>query len=431
MKLPKNTTLYLTMLITSILLLLVEYKTKMEFFFHLAAIPLEVLVGTFIIHKILNMHEAKEKRRQLMFVKSYLFRAEMRRLFITNFDALKYPSVTMSIIKNATLKELQQKRKEAENAEYISLEAMEPVIMEYVKTKQTWIRFLERAISYDFPDIFNDMIYILHFVNDVSFYKNNYPKMLFMYHAEREPYLMEKTKKVLGDGIRKFLDYMVELKMKQPILFREIISDYELVAKIEKFRKKEKIYTLSLPSSSSSTEENNKSTPIKNKGRKEMLMQHTQRKGISGSRDVYEDVYNRRGFFVLAEQLMNECKKNNNVMLLFLLRIDQYKYAYGSQYKLDERLVVKEFIQICKKSFLDADIIARIARSDLAVIAMENNNYELAVINTRLRENIEIAKLQGRLPPNVAIMISSAYYDPRSNDKIDTLLSHAYQSMYK
>ncbi len=38
---------------------------------------------------------------------------------------------------------------------------------------------------------------------------------------------MKKARKVLEDGIQKFLDYAIELKDKQPDIFYEVISDYE------------------------------------------------------------------------------------------------------------------------------------------------------------------------------------------------------------
>ena len=43
---------------------------------------------------------------------------------------------------------------------------------------------------------------------------------------------MEKVNKVLGDGIQKFLDYIIELKEQQPQMFYELISDYELSSQI-------------------------------------------------------------------------------------------------------------------------------------------------------------------------------------------------------
>ena len=162
-----------------------------------------------------------------MLIKSYLFRSEMRNLFIANFNALKYPSLTMAKIRNSTLDELRKMREEADAIEYRSLEAMEPVIMEYVKAQHVWQNFMDLALTYDFKEVFYDMIGILHFVHDVKQFKDDNPKTLFAYEAEKSELLMKKAKKVLGDGIQKFLDYAIELKEKQPDLFCDVISDYD------------------------------------------------------------------------------------------------------------------------------------------------------------------------------------------------------------
>lgn len=199
---------------------------------HLAAIPLEILVGIFIVERFLEKREKKEKRRMLMFIKSYLFRSEMLNLFIANFNALKFPAITMVKIKNATLEELKQMRKEANTIEYKSPETMEPVIMEYVKAEHVWHNFRERAITYNFEEIFQDMIYILHFVYDVKLFKDNNPGNFFIYEAEKKVLIMEKVKKVLRGGIQKFLDYAIELKEKQPDMFYDLISNYELSSQI-------------------------------------------------------------------------------------------------------------------------------------------------------------------------------------------------------
>ncbi|TVM00573.1 MAG: hypothetical protein CV087_13315 [Candidatus Brocadia sp. WS118] len=200
--------------------------------FHLSAIPLEILVGVFIVGKFLEKSEKTEKRRQLMFIKSYVFRSELLNLFIVNFDALKFPSLTMSKIRNAALEELKQMRKEANTIEYKSSELIEPVIMEYVKAEQVWHSFMERTITYNFEESFRDMIFILNFIYDVKLFKNNNPDKLFIYEAEKNMLFMEKVKKVLGSGIQKFLDYAIELKEKHPGMFDELISDYELLSKI-------------------------------------------------------------------------------------------------------------------------------------------------------------------------------------------------------
>ena len=143
--------------------------------FHLAAIPLEILIAVFIVQRFLDHREKEEKRRQLMFIKSCMFRTHMSSLFIANFSALESPPVTMSKIRYSTLIELKGMREQANTVEYKSLEMMEPVIMEYVKARHVWQEFLERATAYDFEDIFQDMVYILHFIRDVESFKENNP----------------------------------------------------------------------------------------------------------------------------------------------------------------------------------------------------------------------------------------------------------------
>ena len=232
MKTRVNVVIYIILVATSALFLFIQHLTHIEFMLHLAAIPLEVLVVVFIVEKFLENRENKEKRKQLMYIKSCLFRSQMRELFIANFNTLEFPSLTMSTIKNSTLDELKKMREDANTIEYKSLEMMEPIIMEYVNAQSVWQNFVDLAISYNFEEIFEDMIYILHFIHDVKLFKANNPDKLFIHEAEKKEWLMQKVKRVLGDGIRKFLDYVIELKEKQPDMFYEVISDYELSTQI-------------------------------------------------------------------------------------------------------------------------------------------------------------------------------------------------------
>lgn len=227
---------YIILCVCAGFFLWVEHLTHFEFLLHLAAIPLEVLVAVFIVERFLEHRERKDKRRQLMYIKSYLFRSGMRNLFVTNFAALKSPSITMNAIKRASLEDLKRMRKEAEHIEYQSSEAMEPVIREYVKAQDVWNNFLNRAITYNFEEIFQDMIYILHFIYDVKSFQELNPGEMFMSEAERNDSLMAKVRKVLEDGIRKFLEYAIEIKTKQPAVFEEILADYEAAVKLTEIR---------------------------------------------------------------------------------------------------------------------------------------------------------------------------------------------------
>jgi hypothetical protein len=161
-----------------------------------------------------------------------MFRLEMRNLFISNFLALKSPSLTLAKIKSATLDELRKMREDANTIEYKSLELMEPVIMEYVNAEPVWRNFMNISLEYGFEDIFQDMLYIMHFISDVKTFKAIYPNKLFIHEAAKNEILMERVMQALGDGIRKYLDYAIEVKEKQPELFSQLIADYELFTQI-------------------------------------------------------------------------------------------------------------------------------------------------------------------------------------------------------
>lgn len=195
---------------------------------HVGAIPLEVLLGALLIERLLERKEKAEKFNQLMYIKSYLYRTEMRKLYTTNFSSLKFPVITMSKIKHADLDELRRLRSDADHLEYFSLDAMELVIQEYVLAYPVFRDFMDRASTYGMDTLFQDMIYILHFIQDVKLFHQANPDKPFIYEAQEHPFLMEKIKKVLWDGTQKFLDYMIELKEKKPDLFYDLLPDYEL-----------------------------------------------------------------------------------------------------------------------------------------------------------------------------------------------------------
>lgn len=71
------------------------------------------------------------------------------------------------------------------------------------------------------------MIYILHFIEDVKLFKHNNPDTPYVQEAQKKRSLMEKVKKILAEGLFNFLDFLIELKKKEPALFYELLSEYE------------------------------------------------------------------------------------------------------------------------------------------------------------------------------------------------------------
>jgi hypothetical protein len=214
------------------LFLWLEHLTHFEFLLHVAAIPLEILVGAFLVERWIARTEKEGKRRQLMYLKSYLFRSEMRNVFVSNFAGLASPPISLAWIRRATLGELVAVRAGIATLEYRSDEDLELIIGEYVRARHVFQTFMEWAVANDFEPIFHDMIYILHFIQDVQLYQQQNPGKLFITEARLHPRLLAKVEKILRDGIVKFLDYAIELRQKEPEVLEELLDDYLLSSKM-------------------------------------------------------------------------------------------------------------------------------------------------------------------------------------------------------
>jgi hypothetical protein len=216
----------------SALFLWLEHRTHVEFLLHLAAIPIEILIGGVIVERWMAGREKEGKRQQLMYFKSYLFRSDMRMVFISNFSALVKPAITLEWIRGASLAELRAAHDGITELEYSSPAAKEEVLGEYVRARHVWQTFMEWAATNDFESIFHDMIFLLHFVQDMQAYKAQNPERLFVEAAATHPRLRAKMDKVLRDGVVKFLEYAIELREKEPEVIEELLDDYLLSSKM-------------------------------------------------------------------------------------------------------------------------------------------------------------------------------------------------------
>ena len=211
-----------------------EHVTHYEFLLHLAAIPLEILLGAVLVERWLARKEKEGKRRQLLYLKSYLFRSEMRNVFISNFGALASPAIPLWSIRTKSAAELRRVRDGISAVAYCSDEEMEKVVLEYVRARHAFHAFMEWAATNDFESIFHDMLYILHFIQDVERFREHNRGSLFVVEARRHQRLWEKTQKILRDGVVKFLDYAIELREKEPEVLEELLGDYLVSAKMRR-----------------------------------------------------------------------------------------------------------------------------------------------------------------------------------------------------
>jgi len=148
-------------------------------------------------------------------------------------------------------------------------------------------------------------------------------------------------------------------------------------------------------------------------------------------RDDLTGLYNRRGFFTLAEHLLKMAKRQQEGLFMLYADLDDLKGindTLGHQ-KGDWALI--DTANILKENFRNSDIIARIGGDEFVVLPIGTTGDNVQIIISRLHKAVEMDNATSKRDYELSISAGAVYFDPRSPCTIDELLYRADKSMYK
>jgi diguanylate cyclase (GGDEF)-like protein len=145
--------------------------------------------------------------------------------------------------------------------------------------------------------------------------------------------------------------------------------------------------------------------------------------------DELTDLYNRRRFFVLAEQSMKVAIRAKKRSLLLYVDMDDLKWIndHRGHNEGDQALIA--LASILKKTFRESDIIARIG-GDEFVVLLESPDENDKMPITRLYENLRDYNAKTPQDYELSVSVGTASFDPEYPISIDQLLSKADAVMY-
>jgi diguanylate cyclase (GGDEF)-like protein len=145
--------------------------------------------------------------------------------------------------------------------------------------------------------------------------------------------------------------------------------------------------------------------------------------------DELTDLYNRRSFFVLAEQYLKVAIRAKKRSLLLYIDMDDLKWIndHWGHNEGDQALIA--LASILKKTFRESDIIARIG-GDEFVVLFESTHENDAMLMTRLYENIGDYNAKVSRDYKLSASVGAAHFDPEYPISIDELLSKGDGLMY-
>jgi len=147
--------------------------------------------------------------------------------------------------------------------------------------------------------------------------------------------------------------------------------------------------------------------------------------------DELTGLYNRRGFFSLAEHMLKKAKRQQDGLFILYSDLDDLKGINDNLGHQQGDWALIDAANILKETFRDSDIIARIGGDEFVVMPIETKGDNLENVVNRLQEAIKIDNTKSKREYKLSISIGTAYFDPWSPCTTDELLSQADKSMYE
>jgi diguanylate cyclase (GGDEF)-like protein len=148
--------------------------------------------------------------------------------------------------------------------------------------------------------------------------------------------------------------------------------------------------------------------------------------------DHLTGLYNRRGFFLLAEHQWQVALRNNSSILLFFIDLDHFKQINDSLgHKVGDQ-ALRDLADVLRECFRGTDIVARMGGDEFAITTGEASPEFRAAIEQRLARIVEQRNsLPGRAY-KLSLSVGVLSCDSALGDlSLDDLLARADALMYR
>jgi diguanylate cyclase (GGDEF)-like protein/PAS domain S-box-containing protein len=157
--------------------------------------------------------------------------------------------------------------------------------------------------------------------------------------------------------------------------------------------------------------------------------------------DELTGLYNRRGFFLVAEQQRKVAMRKKAELLLLFIDIDDFKHVNDAYGHLEGDQVLADLGQLLRRCYRDSDILARVSETEDVVARMGGDEFVVLAIDpgdegerilvTRLRETLAIYNEERRAPYRVSLSVGAVRVAPDPGNTVDEILAAADRLMYQ
>ena len=147
-------------------------------------------------------------------------------------------------------------------------------------------------------------------------------------------------------------------------------------------------------------------------------------------KDALTGLYNRAGFFTLAEQYLLQARREKRHILLLFLDLDDLKAINDQFGHLAGDAALVETATVLRATFRESDVIARLGGDEFVVLALGQDDAALQVIQERLQKTLRETNARAEHPFSLSFSTGALSFSAQENLSIDQMLAAADQAMY-
>ena len=147
--------------------------------------------------------------------------------------------------------------------------------------------------------------------------------------------------------------------------------------------------------------------------------------------DDLTGLYNRRGFFTLAQQQMKVIERTKKDMLLFFADLDKMKQINDTLGHQEGDNALVKIATILKEVFRESDIIGRVGGDEFAILVIDTTDETREVLMKRLHNYLDDYNRPEGKSYTLSLSIGIAPYDPQKPFSLDELMAQADTLMYE
>jgi diguanylate cyclase (GGDEF)-like protein/PAS domain S-box-containing protein len=147
--------------------------------------------------------------------------------------------------------------------------------------------------------------------------------------------------------------------------------------------------------------------------------------------DQLTGLYNRRGFFPMAEKFLMLARRQRKPLILVYLDLNNLKIINDTMGHHEGDMALMDIANILKKTYRMTDIIARMGGDEFAVIPVGARKEDVDLVTGRLLKNIEGHNAENDRPYKVSISYGVSCYDAEGPCSVEEFINRADKLMYE